>query len=72
MHYRLYTYNINIIPNRLVLIITQHTREKKKRTAEPKMERCVYERYDSGVVERGHSNKQGRMAEEAIIRYRPI
>ena len=26
----------------------RHTREKKKRVAKPKMERCVYERYDQG------------------------
>ena len=47
-----------------------HTRDKKKRAAKPKMERCVYERYDRGGVERGQRNKHGRMEEEANQLYR--
>ena len=42
-----------------------NTKEKKKRAPKPKMERCVLERYDTGRVERGQRNKQGRMEKEA-------
>ena len=42
-----------------------HTREMNKRAAKPKMERCVYERYDRGESEREQCSKQGRIEDEA-------
>ena len=34
------------------------------------MERCLKEMYDTGMVERGKRNKQGRMEKEANQLYR--
>ena len=39
-----------------------HTREKKKRTAKPTMERCMQDRHDRGGSEREH-DKHGSMEE---------
>ena len=40
-----------------------HTGERKKRTAKPKMERCIQERHDRGGSERGQHDKQGSVEE---------
>ena len=47
-----------------------HTGEKKKRTANPTMKRCMQERHDRGGSERGQNDKQGRMDEAAKQLYR--
>ena len=40
------------------------------RDVKPRVERCVYERYDTGVAERRQHNKQGSTAEEYEQLYR--
>ena len=49
-----------------------NTREKKKRAAQPKMERRMQERHDRGGSERGQDNKQGSMEEYHHHQYQCI
>ena len=42
----------------------------RSEAAKPNMEMCVLERYETGRVERGQRNKQGRMEDEGNQLYR--
>ena len=48
---------------RVVQAGCEHTRQKKKRAAKPKIERCMQERHDRGGCERRQDNKQGSIEE---------
>ena len=51
------------IVRRMLELRCGDTGEKKKRTAKPKMERCMQERHDRSGAERGQHDKQGSMEE---------